>query len=103
MDFEVLASRLGIDREDFLEIAQLFVATCQSDVQKICKAMAENKPEDAAAPAHSIKGAAGNLGFEDMASLAEKMEVKGKQGRLDGFENGLVQLEGMLNRLNALL
>ncbi|WDP89867.1 MAG: Hpt domain-containing protein [Desulfobacter sp.] len=99
MDFEALASRLGIDMEDFLELAQLFYTTTKADMEKIHSSMKGNSPEDAAAAAHSIKGAAGNLGFEEMASLAKKMEFKGKEGSFDGFEGWMDEMDRLLDRL----
>lgn len=99
MDFEGPASRLGIDKEDFLELVGLFITTTQSDMDKIRRGMKDNAPSDAAAAAHSIKGAAGNLGFDDMAVLAKKMEFRAKEDRLDGFDAWTDEMDGLLNRL----
>lgn len=96
MDFDVLASRLGIDREDFIELAELFVTTTQGDMDKIRRAISAANPSDAASAAHSIKGAAANLGFENMADLAMKMEFQGKDGSLDGFDTHMDDMEKML-------
>ena len=99
MDFEYLASRLGLDKEDFLELGELFITTTQADLDKIRKAMADGNPSDAAAAAHSIKGAAANLGFGAMAELAKTMEFKGKDGSLDGFDAHVSELEGLVQAL----
>jgi len=103
MDFDVLASRLGIDREDFIELAELFVTTTQGDMDKIRQAMAIENPSDAAAAAHSIKGAAANMGFENMADLAKKMEFQGKDGSLDGFDTDMDDMGEMLQELKDFL
>jgi len=103
MDFEGLASRLGIDKEDFLELTELFITTTQSDMDKIRRGMWDDSPEDAAAAAHSIKGAAGNLGFDQMADLAKNMEFRGKEGRLDGFDVWADDMDGLLNQLQESL
>lgn len=101
MDFEVLASRLGLDKEDFLELSELYITTTQADLDKIRRAMADGNAKDAAAAAHSIKGAAGNLGFEDMAELAKIMEFKGKDGSLEGFDAHVSELEGLVQALQG--
>ena len=75
--------------------------TTQADLDKIRKAMADDNAKDAAAAAHSIKGAAGNLGFEAMAELAKIMEFKGKDGNLEGFEVHVSELEGHIEALRA--
>jgi HPt (histidine-containing phosphotransfer) domain-containing protein len=103
MDFDDLASRLEMDREDFLELAGLFVTTTQGDMDKIRQAMSGLNPADAASAAHSIKGAAGNLGFEKMADLAQTMEFQGKDGNLDGFDAHMEDMEKMLQGLQVLL
>lgn len=103
MDFEGLASRLGIDREDFIELSELFVTTTEGDMDKIRRAMSDGNPGDAAAAAHSIKGAAGNLGFEDMAELARKMEFQGKDGDLAGFDGDIGEMERLLQNLKDAL
>ncbi|MEH0019823.1 MAG: Hpt domain-containing protein [Desulfobacter sp.] len=103
MDFEDLASRLGIDNEDFRELVELFIATTQSDMEKIRQALADRNPADAGAAAHSIKGAAGNLGFEDMAKLAETMESQGKDGSLNGFDAYTSEMDGYVTRLQEKL
>ena len=92
MDFETLASRIGLDGEDFRELAELFIITTRSDMDKIEQAMSAANPADAAAAAHSIKGAAGNLGFDEIAKLAKTMESRGNNGNLDGFDNCLVRM-----------
>ncbi len=99
MDFEGPASRLGIDKEDFLELVDLFITTTQKDLGQIRRGMEDNAPSEAAAAAHSIKGAAGNLGFEDMARVAQKMEFRGKEGSLEGVDVWIAEMEVFLNRL----
>tara|TARA_B100000614_G_scaffold73920_2_gene66042 strand:- start:1399 stop:1719 length:321 start_codon:yes stop_codon:yes gene_type:complete len=99
MDFEELASRIGIDGEDFTELVELFITTTRSDMDKILQAMARDNPSDASAAAHSIKGAAANLGFEAMADLAKNMEYKGKDGSLEGFEDMMADMQAHLTQV----
>ena len=100
MDFKDLASRLGIDEDDFQELVELFVTTTLSDIEKIKKGVQEGNSQDAAAASHSIKGAAGNLGFDDIFTLAKDMEMQAKQGSMDNFEDYIRDLENGVNALN---
>src|SRR3989339_170799 len=100
MDFKDLASRLGVDEEDFKELVELFVTTTFSDIGKIKKGISDNNPADAAAASHSIKGAAGNLGFDEIFSLARDMEMQAKKGSLDGFNSYIKDLENKVSALN---
>ena len=93
MSFEELASRLGIDTEDFIELVELFITTTRSDMDKIRRAMEGNIPSEAAAAAHSIKGAAANLGYDGMADIAKAMEFLGKGGSLEGFDGYMSELD----------
>ena len=99
MDFQELASRLGIDEEDFMELVELFVTTTRSDIEKIKKGFNENDCTTAAAASHSIKGAAGNLGFDEMFELSKRMEMQAKSGSLDGFEDFIADLEAQVDAL----
>ena len=101
MDVNDLASRLGIDEEDFLELIELFIATSLADMEKIRKALEAGSSADAAAAAHSIKGASGNLGLDEMYNLAKDMEMQAKDGNLDGFEKMAADLEQQINALNS--
>mgnify|MGYP002725668101 CR=1 FL=1 len=100
MNFKDLASRLGIDDEDFMELVELFVTTTLTDIDKIKKGVLEQNPTNAAAASHSIKGASGNLGFDDIFTLSKDMEMQAKQGSLDNFDNYIDDLENMVNALN---
>ncbi|OGQ91101.1 MAG: hypothetical protein A2464_12170 [Deltaproteobacteria bacterium RIFOXYC2_FULL_48_10] len=99
MDFNDLALRLGIDEEEFKELVELFITTTRSDIKKIKNGVLDHNPVDAAAASHSIKGAAGNLGFDEIFSLAGDMEMQGKGGSLDNFDVYIRDLEKKVNAL----
>lgn len=99
MDIKDLASHLGIDEEDIKELVDLFITTTVSDIQKIKKGVLDNKSSDVAAASHSIKGAAGNLGLDEIYTLAKDMEMQAKSGSLDHFESHLRKLENQVNAL----
>jgi len=100
MDFQGLAARLGIDDEDFMELVDLFITTTLSDIGKIKKGVQEANSQDTAAASHSIKGAAGNLGFDEIFELAKSMEMQAKSGDLQGFDTLISDLELKVNSLN---
>lgn len=99
MDLHHLASRLDMDEADFKELVELFVSVTLSDLDKIQKGFHANHPENAAAGAHSIKGAAGNLGFEALADLAGTMETQAKSGNLENFDVHMADLETQVQAL----
>jgi HPt (histidine-containing phosphotransfer) domain-containing protein len=101
MDFKQLASEIGIDDEDFMELVALFITTTLSDLAKIKQGVSENRPEDAAAASHSIKGAAGNMGFGEMFALTKKMEFQAKEGNLENFDAYIIDLETQVKGLET--
>ncbi len=100
MDFNDLATRLGIDEEDIKELVELFITTTLSDIEKIRKGISDNNPADAAAASHSIKGAAGNLGFDEIFSIAGDMEMQAKKGSLDNFNVYVNDIEDRVHVLH---
>lgn len=100
MDFQDLADRLGIEKEEFLELVELFVTVSRSDMEKIKNGVRENNCPEAAAASHSIKGAAANLGFDEISKLAFEMEMQAKGGSIENFETHLSSMEKLLSRLD---
>lgn len=101
MDYKDLAANLGFDEDDLIELVELFVTTSLSDIDKIRKSVLDSNPEGAAMASHSIKGAAGNLGFDEISGLARNMEMQAKKGSLDNFEALVAELEERVRSLNA--
>ena len=85
----------------FTATAKKEVKKEKRDIEKIKKGIEKGNYQDVAAASHSIKGAAGNLGFEDMFTLARDMEMQAKQGSLDGFDELLSGLESMVKALDS--
>ncbi len=75
MDFKAMASKLGFDEADFIELAQLLVTTSRSQVSTIEQGAATGCSSTVTKAAHSIKGAAGNLGFTHIAAMARQVEI----------------------------
>lgn len=92
MDFKNLADHLGIDEQDFIELAELFVSTTQNDIIKIENSLAAEDAKGVASAAHSIKGAAGNMGFAALADIAKTMEMEAKDSNLKNMEKWLTRL-----------
>ena len=85
MDFKAMAANLGIGEAEFLELAELLVTTTLSDLAALEEGLARGTREPVAHAAHSIKGAAGNLGFTDIAAIAAEMETLVTQGAFDSI------------------
>ncbi len=99
MDYKHLADQLDMDETEFSELVTLFVDTTRTDLEKVRQGVSCGDPRQASAAAHSIKGAAGNLGFTQMADLAQKMESAANSGSLEGFDAYITDLETRVDAL----
>ena len=79
-----LASILGFEEEDYRELVELFVETSMSDLEELRSAIEEGNPDQARNAAHSLKGAASNLGLLLFSEAAREIEARAREGSLEG-------------------
>ena len=103
MNLENLAEELGLEKDEFLEVAELYVETCASDFHKLQSAIDDENARLAAEAAHSIKGASGNLGFARAQAAAEKIEIQARQGSLAGIAATAELLRKELDQVKSLV
>lgn len=89
MNFSELAENIGLEEDEFLELVELFVQTSASDLERLQSAIDGGHTQEAVEAAHSVKGAAGNLGFTEIYDLAKAMEEKARQSRVEGASEAL--------------
>ena len=88
----------GIDAEDILEIAELFFETVGDNVEEIKEAHDSGDSETVVRLAHGLKGAAANIGFEE---ISEKAKVLEKQGNENMIENLSLQLKSIFELIEV--
>lgn len=103
MDFRNIESFLNVDTKEAEALGRLLAKTLASDLQKIRRGLRESDTEAISFAAHSIKGAAGNLGFERLSQVAADLETRAREGRLDGFEDLLLEMQALLKTLEGSL
>ena len=89
MNFSELAENVSLEEDEFLELVELFVETSVSDLERLQSAIDGGHLQEAVEAAHSVKGAAGNLGFTEIYNLAKAMEKKARQSSLEGASEAL--------------
>ena len=100
MNFKDMASDLGFDEDDFIELAQLLVMTSLSDLKKLENGVDLKDADKVAGSAHSIKGAAGNLGFKKISEAAAEIESDARRGSFSGIEE---KIKAIKNGLDAII
>ncbi|OEU70058.1 MAG: hypothetical protein BA863_01635 [Desulfovibrio sp. S3730MH75] len=99
MELEKIAEKLGLDVEDVEELFELYVETTTSDLAELRGAIEAKDEQLAHAKAHSIKGASGNLGLDEMYELAKEIDDHARVNSLDGLEEMIKVLEEKFNSL----
>ena len=102
MDFKELAEDIGLEEAEYLELIELFMDKGKSDLDEIQSAIAAKDAEAVASLAHSIKGAAVNLGLTDCYEVAKDIEEKARSGVLEGASNSVQILRKNLEEIEAL-
>ncbi len=99
INFDQLASHLGIDSEDFIELVELLITTSLSDIENIEKGVETNDHQLTSGAAHSIKGAAGNLGFSEISAAAAAIEMTARSTSFNGVMDQVQQLKSWFSDL----
>ncbi|MBF0468330.1 MAG: Hpt domain-containing protein [Desulfamplus sp.] len=103
MDFKDLASNIGIDEEDFIELLEMLVDVSMTDLETFETEIAAGNYNNAAMSAHSIKGASGNLGLTDISKAAADLEKAAKNSDQSPMPERIAFLKNALNQLSEAL
>ncbi len=99
MDFQILADDLCLDYEDFIELAELFVSTAYSDINKIEEACSKKDSSGMSEASHSLKGASANLGFTEISTIANYIE-QNTTNEIDNIEKKIKELKKLIEAIN---
>ena len=84
MKLEELAENLEMEVDEFLEIMELFLKTSAFDLNQLESGIEEGDGQRVIIAAHSIKGAAVNLGLLEIYEAARKTEMEARENNLNG-------------------
>lgn len=99
MGLEKIAEKIGLDVEDVEELFELYVETTNSDLAELKGAVEVKDAQLAHAKAHSIKGASGNLGLDEIYELAKEIDNRARVNSLDGLNEIIQVFEKKYNSL----
>ena len=103
MNIQELAENLGLEKEEYLELLDLFIDTADSDINELQSAIGEGNGEKAVGAAHSLKGAAGNLGLMEIHEEAKKMEADARDNHLEAVAGAVPTLRNKLDAISGLI
>jgi HPt (histidine-containing phosphotransfer) domain-containing protein len=93
MNFKQIAEELGLEEKEYFELLHLFITTAEDELEKIHDAIKEDARQKVLFEAHSIKGAAGNLGLLELSEAARRFEADAKQGNRKNMAQSFQALE----------
>ncbi len=103
MNFKKLAENLGLEEDEYLELVELFLDTGRADFQKIESSLANRDADQVMRSAHTIKGAAGNLGFTEISDLAKLIEENAGNDTLEDLDQTVSALRSHFESITALV
>ncbi len=103
MNFCEMAENIGLDEQDFREMAELFVSVGVTDLEKLRDACASRNCQGVVMSAHSLKGASANLGFTEIYEIAKRVEAEARVQKLDGADEAIGEIAQKLESISAAL
>ena len=103
MNFCKMAENIGLDEQDFREMAELFVSVGVTDLVRLRDACASRDCQGVVMSAHSLKGASANLGFTEIYEIAKRVEAAARTQKLDGADEAIVEIGQRLDSITAAL
>lgn len=91
------------DRHLFSLLLRSFIAGGPGLIDELERAVRRRAPDDVEQLAHSLKGAAANLGGTDLARLLEELELQGRLGRITDNADELMSMRAELATLSHFL
>jgi CheY-like chemotaxis protein/HPt (histidine-containing phosphotransfer) domain-containing protein len=99
IDLETALPRFVGDKEFFREMLEEFLDSAPKQLEKLTDAIETGDAKVVEKEAHSIKGAAGNLGANAFAQVALRLEILGRKKDLAGAKILISDLKAELKRL----
>jgi HPt (histidine-containing phosphotransfer) domain-containing protein len=103
MNLQELADNLGLEVDEYKELVELFIDTGAADFHKIKEALEKHDADLVMRSAHTIKGAAGNLGLMDVSATAKIIEDNARDNKLDVLAPAVQTLETQIEAIGTFI
>jgi HPt (histidine-containing phosphotransfer) domain-containing protein len=88
-----------LEESEYIPLLELFIETSLTDLSTLQSAVKAKNAEQAAKAAHSIKGAASNLGLEEFHEVVKEIEIEISNNQ---FQNILESIPILKNKLDVI-
>lgn len=99
MNFKELGETIGLEEDEYRELVELFMDTGMADYDRMKRAFEAGDAQQVARSAHTIQGAAGNMGIMNVHEAAKRIEQTAADGRLDSVSAELDNLKGLFDEV----
>ena len=103
MNLNALAEAIGLEEEEYRELLELLMETGRADHDQLQTALQAGDAETVAHKAHTICGAAGNLGILDMYEAAKRIEQAAMDQRLDAVSSDVQTVSELFDAIAGCL
>jgi HPt (histidine-containing phosphotransfer) domain-containing protein len=87
MDFMRLAGKLGLEKDEYIELLELFIETSSADIINLENAVKTRNEDETKKASHSLKGSSASLGLTDIAEIVKLIEKSAKKNSIqDGMQ-----------------
>ncbi len=102
-DLQELASRIEFDKEDYIPLLSAYIEQTVLDLDEIDRKRIEGNEKVISERIHNIKGAALNLGLNEIHVLLEQMSALNHAEKYDPMEEILNKCRNEVDTLKKLL
>jgi HPt (histidine-containing phosphotransfer) domain-containing protein len=92
MNFKEIGESIGLNKEEYLEMLEIFFESGGEDLKNLETAIKESDAEKAHRASHSIKGSSGSLMLDPIHEIAKSMDDILRTGKFDNVEELLSRL-----------
>lgn len=97
-----MAENVGLEEDDYLPLLELFIETSTSYLRELKAAVHNGDSKSVYETTHTIRGAAENLGIQEMSVIAKAIEIKARRNILEGADEAAECLIQELSYLKKL-
>jgi HPt (histidine-containing phosphotransfer) domain-containing protein len=99
MNFKELGERIGLEEDEYRELVELFLETGMADYDRLKTALDAGDAQQVARSAHTINGAAGNMGIMNVHEVAKRIELAAGENQLDSIAADVDSLNGLFDEI----
>lgn len=99
MNSKELAENAGLEKGELLGLMKIFIERSLLDLNRLQASIDKGNLQGVVEAAHSIKGAAGNLSFDDIYQIAKDIEMRARANILNGISHSVSLLHEKIEKI----